>query len=101
MDNGGRAISGETFEDGAKAKPWREAEPGEVWQVDYVDDLYARSGFTHKSGLHEVYDANGGQRYFSRLVEDRSGGNLSVGNELIKSAKLVAVPSDHGAILVE
>lgn len=65
---------------------WNSARPGEVWYVKYRKNILETTGFRNLDGLHEVYEANGGQRYFKRLEADGARGNLSVLNPLVVSA---------------
>lgn len=75
------------------AAPWHDAAVGTVWAVCFVDDLERKTGFVNQNGLHEVYEANGGQRYFRRLIADHSRGNLRLDNPLIAEATLTERPA--------
>lgn len=76
------------------AAAWHAAAIGSVWVVRFDPDLKKKSGFVNQDGLHEVYEANGGQRYFRRLIADHSQGNLRIDNPLIVEATLTERPAD-------
>ena len=82
-DHGGIPL----WERPTSGKPWHNAQPGEVWLVEYDPEMYAQTGFLNANGPHVVYEANGGQLYFRRLQEDGAKGHQRIDSDLIIGAR--------------